>query len=107
MARPQPGLAFSLPSDAGYIVGLVTHDVPKVGSLVWIATPTFDEEPTVEDVERIGSWRWPVLLPLEAVVGVGEALLHFPTMRSGNRESMVSVGALDRPATTFSRSTRS
>jgi hypothetical protein len=65
MSRPQPGLAFSLPSDAGYIVGIVTHDVQKVG---WIATPTFEEEPTVEEVERITSWRWPVLLPLEAAI---------------------------------------
>ena len=98
MARPTPGLAFSLPSDAGFIVGVVTHDVPKVGSLVWIATPTFDEEPTTNDVERIKTWRWPVLLPLEAairrhlvspvgVVAVDEPLVEFPTMRSGNRKA--------------------
>jgi hypothetical protein len=98
MARPQPGLAFSLPSDAGYIVGIVTHDIPKVGSLVWIATQTFEEEPTIEEVRGIASWRWPVLLPLEAairrhlvspigMIEVKEALQPFPMMRSGNRKA--------------------
>jgi len=98
MARPQPGLAFSIPSDAGYIVGVVTHDVPKVGSLVWIAKPTFAQQPTVDEVESIKSWRWPVLLPLEAAirrhivtpigtVAVQKGLQQFPTMRSGNRKT--------------------
>jgi hypothetical protein len=65
---------------------------------VWIATPTFDEKPTRNDVERITSWRWPVLLPLEAairwrlvspvgVVAIAENLRDFPTMRSGNRKA--------------------
>jgi hypothetical protein len=98
MARPQPGLAFALPSDAGYVVGIVTHHVPRVASLVWIAGPTFDDEPTVEDVRGIATWRWPVLLPLEVairrhvvnpigMVPVDKALLAFPTMRSGNRKA--------------------
>jgi len=87
-----------LPSDAGFIVGVVTHDVPKVGSLVWIATPTFEEEPTIDEVERLESWRWPVLLPLEAAirrhlaspigtVDVVKRIGEFPTMRSGNRKA--------------------
>jgi hypothetical protein len=98
MARPEPGLAFWLPSDAGNIVGLVTHKLPKIGSLVWIASPTFDEEPTLEDVRRVESWRWPVVLPLDAAirqrvvtvigtVALAHPLQQFPTMRSGNRRA--------------------
>jgi len=87
-----------MPCDAGFLVGLVTHDLPKVGSLVWIATPTFDDEPGRDAVEQITSWRWPVLLPLAAairrrivtpigMVDVPLALRPFPTMRSGNRSA--------------------
>ena len=83
-------------TDAGMLVGLATHDVPRIGSLVWIAAPTFDAEPTREQVENIRSWRWPILFPLNdairrkivkpvATVPVPTHLLPFPTMRSGNR----------------------
>ena len=83
-------------SDAGFVIGLVTHDLPKVGSLLWIATPTFDDEPTRIEVEGITSWRWPVLVPLAAavrrrvmvpigMVSIPDALRLLPTMRSGNR----------------------
>jgi hypothetical protein len=111
VARPQPGLAFFMPSDAGFLVGLVTHDVPKIGSLIWIATPTFDEEPTLDRVEMITSWRWPVLFPLAAairrqivtpigVVPVPAALEPFPTLRSGNKKAgwsaFTEVGGIRR-----------
>jgi len=93
MPRLVPGLSFSLPSDAGFIVGLMTHDVPKVGELVWISSITYDEEPTTAVVEAIESWRWPVLFPLGAAIRRGlvhplgtvevpDALKSFPTMRS-------------------------
>ena len=85
-------------SDAGFVVGLVTHDRPKLGTLLWIATPTFDDEPTCIEVEGITSWRWPVLFPLAAavsrrimvpigMVSIPDTLRPFPTMRSGNRSA--------------------
>jgi len=94
--RPKPGLAFSIVCDLGFAVGVVTHDVPKIGSLVWIAEPTFDDEPTLEQVQHINRWRWPVFFPLGAairrkivtpigVVPLPPALEPFPIMRSGNK----------------------
>jgi hypothetical protein len=91
--RPGPGLAFSIVCDVGFAVGLVTYDVPKVGALVWIADPTFDEEPTLELVREIRCWRWPVFFPLEAairrrivepvgIVPVPQGLQELPVMRS-------------------------
>jgi hypothetical protein len=82
--------------DLGFAVGLMTHDVPRIGSLVWIAAPTFDEEPSLEQVLQLSRWRWPVLFPLTAairrkavtpigIVAVPRALQPFPTMRSGNK----------------------
>lgn len=96
-SRPQPGLSFSLVCDLGFAVGLMTHDVPRMGALIWIAEPTFDEVPTVEDVQRIDRWRWPVFFPLSgaiskrivtpiAVVTIPDALRPFPLLRSGNRK---------------------
>jgi hypothetical protein len=85
-----------MPTEAGFLVGLVTHNVSKVGSLVWVAKPTFDEEPTLEQTSQITEWRWPVLFPLAAAirqaivspigqVAVPMALQSFPTLRSGER----------------------
>jgi hypothetical protein len=68
MSRPKPGLVFSLVCDVGFAIGMVTHDVPRVGSLVWMAQPTFDEEPTVERIGQIDRWRWPVFFPLAAAI---------------------------------------
>jgi hypothetical protein len=98
VVRPKPGLAFSIPIDSVLLVGLVTHDLPKIGSLVWIAAPTFDAQPTSEQVEQITAWRWPVLVPLAAAirrriaspigtVPLPPALEPFPTMRSGNKKA--------------------
>jgi hypothetical protein len=98
VSRPKPGLAFSLVCDLGFAVGLVTHDVPKIGSLVWVAEPTFDEEPTLDRVRQIHSGRWPVFFPLSSairrqlVTPIGQidlpaALKSFPVMRSGNRDA--------------------
>jgi hypothetical protein len=39
-----------------------------MGSFVWIAEPIFDEEPTQANVASISAWRWPVWLPLGAMV---------------------------------------
>jgi len=91
----QPGLAFSLVSDLGFAVGIVTHVLPRMGSLIWMAEPTFDEEPTVDDVARIERWRWPIFFPVGAairrkivtpigVVAVPPGLEAFPVLRSRN-----------------------
>lgn len=94
---PRPGLVFVLPSDVGFIVGLATHDLPTKGSLAWIATPTFDTEPSLASVASINDWRWPVLVPLAAairrriVIPLGDIdvparLRQFPKMRSGSKK---------------------
>lgn len=94
--RLLPGLAFSLPTDAGFAVGLATHDIPRLGTLSWIAAPTFDEEPDIAAVEHIQDWRWPVFFPLNAAlrrkivtkighVEIPAALAQLPQMRSGSR----------------------
>jgi hypothetical protein len=96
--RPQPGLAFSFVCDLGFAVGLMTHEVPKMGSLTWIAEPTFENVPTVEDVRTIARWRWPVFFPVGAairqniavpigVVAIPDGLQSFPPLRSGNKKS--------------------
>lgn len=93
MPRPAPGLAFSIVCDLGFAVGLVAHDIPKTGSLIWIAEPTFDEEPTLVQVRQISSWRWPVFFPVGAAMRrriispigtlpVPAALREIPVMRS-------------------------
>jgi hypothetical protein len=87
-----------MPSDAGFLVGLVTYDLPKFGTLVWIATPTFDEEPTRDQVKQITAWRWPIFFPLAAairrriatpigMIAVPATLQPFPIMRSGNKKA--------------------
>lgn len=75
MPRSQPGLAFSILCDLGFAVGIVTHDVPTVGTLVWVAEPTFDEQPTSEQARSISEWRWPILLPLAAAILVNDTSL--------------------------------
>jgi hypothetical protein len=95
--RPQPGLSFSLVCDLGFAVGLMTHDVPRMGSLIWIAERTFDDAPSAQDVESIDRWRWPIFFPLSVaihrkivtpigIVPIPEALRSFPVMRGGNRQ---------------------
>jgi hypothetical protein len=95
VAQLTPGLAFSLVCDAGFAVGVVTSDVPKIGSLIWIAEPTFDKEPTIEQVDEILAWRWPVFFPLAAAlrrnlvnligqIAVPVELKSFPLLRSRN-----------------------
>jgi hypothetical protein len=97
MARLQPGFAFSLVCDLGFAVGLMTHHVDRIGDLVWMAGPVFEEEPTIEDVEKIEDWRWPIFFPLGAavrrrivtsigVVTVPAELRAFPVMRSGDKK---------------------
>jgi hypothetical protein len=96
--RLKPGLAFWLVYDLGFAVGLMTHHLPRTGHLVWIAEPIFDEEPTIEDVQRIDRWRWAILFPLGAaihrkvvtpigVLPIPPALESLPPMRSGNKKA--------------------
>jgi hypothetical protein len=93
MMRPQPGLSFSIVCDLGYAVGIVAHDVPRVGSLIWMAEPLFDEVPSTREVEEIKHWRWPVFFPLSAAIrrklvmpigmtAVPSELQDFPLLRS-------------------------
>lgn len=97
VARVVPGLAFSLVCDLGFAVGLVTHQVPRIGDLTWLAEPVFDDEPDAKAVEAIEKWRWPVFFPAGAAlrrkiispIGVVETpakLRAFPRMRGGNRQ---------------------
>jgi hypothetical protein len=76
----------------------VTHDRPKTGSLIWIAEPTFDDPPTVPQVQAITTWRWPVFFHLAAalrrqivnavgMIDLPPGLRSFPVLRSGNRSS--------------------
>lgn len=93
--RPQRGLTFSLPCDRGFAVAVVTHDVPRIGSLIWIAEPIFEEQPALADLDRIERWRWCVFFPVGAalrrklvtpigVMGVPQGLEEVPAMRSGS-----------------------
>jgi hypothetical protein len=107
-----PGLAFWLVTDAGFAVGLVTHEIPRIGALVWIAEPTFDEEPSASDVLAIDRWRWCVFFPVKAAVwrkivtpiahiDIPKALQPFPAMRGGNKwagwQMIVFEGRRSRP----------
>lgn len=94
MPRVHPGLAFTSVCDVGFAVGLVTHQVPRFGDLVWLAEPVFDEQPDAAVVESIDRWRWPVFFPTGAairrklVTGIGPVpiptrLARFPRMRGG------------------------
>jgi hypothetical protein len=95
--RVVPGLAFSIVSDLGFAVSLVTHQVPRYGDLIWVAKPVFDDEPDVQAVEAIEQWRWPLFFPTGsairrklvtpiAVVDIPLGLKAFPRMRGGNRQ---------------------
>lgn len=76
----------------------MTHDFPRAGSLVWVAEPTFDEEPTIDVVQAIQAWRWCVFFPVEAAIRrkiitrigtldvLPEAIKALPIMRSGSRD---------------------
>jgi hypothetical protein len=97
MARVEPGLAFSLICDLGFAVGLVTHQIPRIGDLVWVAEPIFDEEPDLDVVLGITDWRWPILFPAGAAlrrkiiapIGIADIppkLKSIPLMRSGSKK---------------------
>jgi hypothetical protein len=90
----ESGLAFTMPTEVGHLVGIVTHAIPRLGSLVWIAEATFPTPPTAEDVAKIDSWRWPIFFlaatavrrKLAARVGmvpVPPRLRAFPMLRGG------------------------
>jgi len=92
-ARSKPGLAFAVVSDVGFVVGLVTHQVPKRGDLIWLSEATFDEFPTVSEVEGISDWRWPVFFPMGSalhrkevdpigIIEIPEDMRAMPAMRS-------------------------
>lgn len=88
------GVAFSMPCDLGFIVGLCTHRHARLGALVWIAEDVWDEYPRCDEVGAIDRWRWPVFFPLGAAlrrkiadqicrVGIPAGLADFPVMRNG------------------------
>lgn len=96
MQLAEPGSAFAIEMEGGYLVGLVTHADPQMGSLCWIAKPTFDHVPTAAEVGSIAEWRWPVwflartairrkLATLCGIVPVPDRLAEMPTMRGGDR----------------------
>jgi hypothetical protein len=89
----KPGLAFWLATDLGYAIGLMTHRIERIGYLIWMAEPVFDQPPRIEDVQQITNWRWPVFFPLSAalrrkivtpigVLPIPPKLQAFPLMRS-------------------------
>ena len=93
MPRPQPGLAFYIVCDRGFAVGIVTHDFGKFGTLIWMAEPMFEEEPTVDDVLAIKEWRWPICFPVSGylyrkviirigIVPIPRKLKKVPIMRN-------------------------
>ena len=95
MQRAEPGLAFTLVCELGFSVGVVTHRVPRLGAMVWVAEPVFENEPDAESVGRISGWRWPVLFPADAalrrriiapvaVIDVPRRMVALPLMRSGD-----------------------
>jgi hypothetical protein len=86
-----------MPTSSGFAVGLATHDVARIGTVVWIAAPTFDEEPSVAEVEEVCEWRWPIFFPLNAAlrrkivtkighVAIPDEMATMPVLRSGNRK---------------------
>jgi hypothetical protein len=104
--RPAPGLVFSLRFDDQFGVAIITHDLPRIGSLIWPAERTFASEPTLADAEQIDNWRWPVLFPLTAAIrlkivspigtiAVPALLRSFPRMRSGGRGNWVACDEQD------------
>jgi hypothetical protein len=65
--------------------------------LVWLAEPTFEHLPSVEEVARIERWRWPVFFPLDAairrkiailigMIRIPPAVQGSPLMRSGSKK---------------------
>src|SRR5437868_5935151 len=91
---PRAGMAFSMPTAVGHIVGIATHEVPRIGTLVWIALPTFDHVPMLSEATSIVDWRWPTLFPLPTafrrksvfrigMVSIPAQLRDVPMMRGG------------------------
>ena len=96
MRLAELGSAFAVEIDGGYLVGLVTHADPQMGSLCWIAQPTFDHLPTADEVGAIAEWRWPVWFHARTAIQRGLAtsignvpipdrLAEMPTRRGGDR----------------------
>jgi hypothetical protein len=92
------GVAFSIICDRGFAVGLCTHRHAKMGHLIWMAEPFFDEFPSKDQVEAIETWRWPVFFPLGGAlrrkmvdrigrIPIPPSLARFPTMRNGGMMS--------------------
>lgn len=96
MARLRPGFAFAVETDLGFSPCLVTHQVPRMGDVIWVAGPVFDTLPSPVELSRIAQWRWPTLFPTGAavrrklviqigLVEVPAGLTPFPRFRSGHR----------------------
>jgi hypothetical protein len=66
VAGVESGVAFSLVTDSGFVVGVVSQQVSRIGALVWISEATFEEEPDLAAARCITLWRWPISFPLGA-----------------------------------------
>src|SRR4051794_15136778 len=97
MLRIQPGYAFTIVCDLGFAVGVASHLVDRMGTLVWMAERIVESEPTIDDVLELRQWRWPVFFPLGAavrrkivypvgVIPVPRELRAFPALRGGTRQ---------------------
>lgn len=97
MVKLGPGLAFSLVCDLGFAVGLVTHVVPGMTDLVWLADSVFEDPPDLADVASVAQWRWPIFFPARAavrrklvdtigIVEIPAGLKQMPPMRGGGRQ---------------------
>lgn len=77
MVRPgEPGYAFSIPLPSSrFALGLVSHQQPRGGSVVWIAQPTFQYTPSLSEAAEIEDWRWATMIPVWS--GVRQRML-FP-----------------------------
>jgi hypothetical protein len=93
--RLKPGLAFWIVCDQGFAVGLMTHHVERIGHLVWMAAPFYEQPPSIEAVRAVETWRWPVFFPLGAAlhrkiverlgqVDIPPRLHPMPTFRGSN-----------------------
>ena len=103
-----PGVAFALDLYPGFAIGLIANELPRVGSLVWIAEPTYPTMPTVQDAAAVERWRWPVLIPAQimlhrrlahrlGLIPVPPKLAELPIMRSNPFGTWLAVRYVELP----------
>jgi len=103
--------------DLGFVVGLVTHRIERLGSLVWWSERVFDSEPDLNDAIAVDKWRWAVWFPVGSAVRrkiltsignmpVPEGLRDIPTMRSNlGANGWVAVEFVDGTSRTLGHTT--